>query len=146
MRAASNPKLDSNSARDPAAASVRLDQWLWAARFFKTRALARKAIENGRVSLNAHAGKPASSVHAGAALTIVRGDERMDVIVYGLSSQRGSTTLAQTLYQETDASRLAREQARELRRLQANGYQPPESKPDKRARRLIRALGDIDAL
>ncbi len=146
MPPASNPKSDTHSANEATAVSVRLDQWLWAARFFKTRALARKAIENGRVSLNAHAGKPASPVHSGAALTIVRGDERMDVVVSRLSSQRGSATVAQTLYQETDASRLAREQARELRRLQANGYQPPESKPDKRARRLIRALGDIDAL
>lgn len=131
--------------RDNTAVSVRLDQWLWAARFFKTRPLARKAIENGRVSLDAHAGKPASPVHTGVALTIVRGEERMDVIVSALSSQRGSATLAQRLYQETDVSRTAREQAREQRRLQANGYQPPESKPDKRARRLIRALGDIDA-
>ncbi len=146
MRPGSNPKLDSNAARAPAVASVRLDQWLWAARFFKTRALARKAIENGRVSLNAHAGKPASAVHVRDALTIVRGEERMDVLVSCLSSQRGSATVAQTLYQETDLSRVAREQAREVRRLQANGYQPPESKPDKRARRLIRALGDIDAL
>jgi ribosome-associated heat shock protein Hsp15 len=125
---------------------VRADSWLWAARFFKTRSLARQAIEHGQVELNAAACKPPRPVHAGDRLRIRRGEETFEVEVLGLSGKRGPAAVAQALYRESDASRAAREAAREQRRAERAGYQAPAGKPDKRARRLIRALGDIDSL
>jgi ribosome-associated heat shock protein Hsp15 len=126
--------------------AVRLDLWLWAARFFKTRSLAKQAVEGGKVEVNGAAGKPARPVHVGDVLKIVRGEERFELRVAALSVQRGPATAARLLYEETAASLAARREAAELRRLQGAGYAKPPTKPDKRARRLIRALGDIDAL
>ena len=125
--------------------SVRLDLWLWAARFFKTRALAKAAIETGKVEVGGQRAKPSRSVRVGDALIVQRGEERFEVEVAGLSDMRGPASVAQALYRESNASRLAREQARAQRAAERAGYRAPESKPDKRARRLIRALGDIDA-
>jgi len=126
--------------------SVRLDLWLWAARFFKTRALAKQAIETGKVDVDGQRAKPARAVRLGNALRIARADEFFEVTVQGLSDTRGPATVARTLYAESEASRQAREtRLAELRAARA-GYQAPEHKPDKRARKLIRALGDIDAL
>ena len=133
------------SAEMHADAGVRLDTWLWAARFFKTRSLAKQAVEAGHVELAGAACKPARELHVGAVLRVTRGDDRFEIEVLGLSDRRGSAAVAQTLYRESEASRTARETAREQRRAERAGYQPPEKKPDKRARRLIRALGDIDA-
>ena len=127
-------------------ASVRLDLWLWAARFFKTRALAKHAIETGKVDVGGQRAKPSRSVRVGDALVVVRGEERFEIEVAALSDMRGPASVAQALYRESDASKLAREQARASRVAERAGFSPPESKPDKRARRLIRALGDIDAL
>jgi len=126
--------------------SVRLDLWLWAARFFKTRALAKHAIETGKVDVGGQRAKPSRSVRVGDALVVVRGEERFEIEVAALSDMRGPASVAQALYRESDASKLAREQARALRAAERAGFRPPETKPDKRARRLIRALGDIDAL
>src|SRR5262250_2072541 len=83
---------------------VRLDVWLWAARFFKTRALAKQAIEGGKVEINGAAGKPSKNVHAGDRLKITRGEDRYEIDVVALRDQRGSATLAQQCYRETDAS------------------------------------------
>ena len=88
--------------------AVRLDVWLWVARFFKTRTLAKQAIEGGKVEVNRAAGKPAKAVHIGDHLCVSRGVERFEIDVIGLSEQRGSASVAQTLYLETDASREAR--------------------------------------
>lgn len=129
----------------PVTPGVRLDVWLWAARFFKTRALAKQAIAGGKVWIGDAAAKPAKLLRVGERLKISRGEDRFEIDVVALREQRGSAALAQTCYRETDASRAAREHAAELRRLNATGYQKPATKPDKRARRLIRALGDIDA-
>ena len=126
--------------------TIRLDIWLWAARFFKTRALAKRAVESSKVEIEGQSGKPATPLHAGTTLRIARGEERFEVVVLALSAQRGPASVAQALYRETDASRNARDAMRERRRMEATGYRAPLSKPDKRARRLIRALGDIDAL
>ena len=126
--------------------SVRLDLWLWAARFFKTRALAKHAIETGKIDVGGQRAKPARGVRIGDALVIARGEERFEIEVQALSGKRGAAAIAQALYFESDASRLAREQARALRAAERAGFQAPETKPDKRARRLIRALGDLDAL
>jgi len=142
MMPVANDKSEKSQPHD----GVRLDLWLWAARFFKTRALAKRAIEAGKVDVNSQSGKPATLLRAGETLRIARGEERFEVVVFALSAQRGPASVAQTLYRETDASLAAREAERERRRMEATGYRAPLGKPDKRARRLIRALGDIDAM
>ena len=120
----------------PLSPSVRLDIWLWAARFFKTRSLAKQAIETGKVSVAGQRPKSSRAVRVGEQLQVDRGEEHFEIQVLGLSDQRGPAPTAQQLCAEQRALRIA---ARD-------GFQPPEHKPDKRARRLIRALGDIDAL
>ena len=126
--------------------TVRLDLWLWAARFYKTRALAKHAIETGKVDVDGQRAKPSRGVRVGDALIVHRSDECFEIEVAALGDVRGPASIAQTLYRESAASKLAREQARALRAAERAGFRPPETKPDKRARRLIRALGDIDAL
>jgi ribosome-associated heat shock protein Hsp15 len=125
---------------------VRLDVWLWATRFFKTRSLAKQAIQGGKVKLCGAQGKPAKSVRIGDQLEITRGQDRYAIEVLALTGQRGPATAAQRCYRETEDGRKAREQAAQQRRFMATGYAKPPTRPDKRARRLIRALGDIDAL
>ena len=125
---------------------VRLDVWLWAARFFKTRSLAKQAVETGKVEVGGQRAKPARTVRVGDSLKVARGDEHFEVSVLALGERRGSASAAQGLYAESEDSRIRREQARERRAAERNGYRAPEHKPDKRARRLIQALGDIDAL
>lgn len=127
-------------------ASVRLDQWLWAARFFKTRSLARQAIETGKVDVGGQRPKPSRAVRVGDLLDIVRGEEHFEVAVLALSTERGPAPVAQALYAESDASKARRDAARAQRQAMRDGFRPPEQRPDKRARRLIRALGDLDAL
>ncbi|MGL6291402.1 MAG: RNA-binding S4 domain-containing protein [Silanimonas sp.] len=140
-------KLPSNAHPAPEGeGGVRLDLWLWAARFFKTRALAKKAIELGQVRIDGQPLKPSRAVRVGVALQIERAGERYDVEVRGLSDQRGAASVAQQLYVESDASITARLAEREKRRFEAQGYQAPETRPNKRQRRLIQALGDLDAL
>jgi len=134
------------TSEQPALDSVRLDIWLWAARFFKTRTLAKHAIDGGKIDVNAQPCKPGKAVYIGDILHISRGEERFEVAVLGLADVRGSAPVAQALYRESDASRAARAQIAEQRRLEAIGYAKPPTKPDKRARRLIKALGDIDAI
>ena len=131
---------------DLPAETVRLDLWLWAARFHKTRSLARHAIETGKVDVGGQRAKPARAVRVGDALRIDKAGEIFEVLVRGLSDTRGPATVARTLYEESEASRKAREEQRATRAAERAGYRAPDGKPDKRARRLIRALGDIDAL
>jgi len=131
---------------DNPTASVRLDLWLWAARFFKTRSLAKSAIEAGRVTIGGQHLKPARALRVGERLEITRAGERHEVEVRALSEQRGPAKVAEALYAESEESRALRLAERERRRMEASGYQAPDTKPDKRARRLIRALGDLDAL
>lgn len=126
-------------------ASVRIDVWLWAARFFKTRALAKQAVETGKVDVAGQRAKPSRGVRVGDGLRIARGEEVFEVEVRGLSDTRGPAPVAQALYAEDEASRARREAVRAQRAAERSGYRAPQTKPDKRARRLIRALGDIDA-
>ncbi len=126
--------------------AVRLDIWLWAARFFKTRSVAKHAVETGKVDAGGQRAKSSRAVRVGDILAITRGDETYEVEVRGVSDQRGPAPVAQALYLESEASRQKRDAALALRRAERTGYQAPHSKPDKRARRLIRALGDIDAM
>ncbi|MGN7725532.1 RNA-binding S4 domain-containing protein [Luteimonas sp. 22616] len=125
--------------------TTRLDIWLWAARFYRTRSLAKQAVETGKVEIDGQRAKASRSVRVGDALRIVRGEETFEVEVAAIGEKRGTAAVARMLYVESEASRDAREnRLAELRAARA-GYQAPEGKPDKRARRLIRALGDIDA-
>lgn len=126
--------------------TVRLDVWLWAARFFKTRSLAKQAVDTGKVDVAGQRPKSSRAVRAGERVRIQRGDEIFELTVLGLSGVRGSAPVAQALYQEDEASLQRRAELRALRAAERTGYRAPEHKPDKRARRLIRALGDIDAL
>lgn len=125
--------------------SVRLDLWLWAARFYKTRSLAKQAIESGRVQVEGQSAKASRGCKSGEKLSVRRGDELFEIEVLALSSKRGSATIARTLYVESPESIASRAAEVEKRRLEATGYRAPSSKPDKRARRLIQALGDLDA-
>lgn len=134
------------SGRGRDAGVVRLDAWLWAARFYKTRALAKQAIANGRVGIDGGACKPSRLVRVGEVLRIARGEERFEIEVLALADKRGSVAIAQALYRESEVSRAAREAAREQRCGERAGYRAPSGKPDKRARRLIKALGDIEAM
>lgn len=120
--------------------ALRLDIWLWAARFFKTRTLAKQAIEGGKVEVNGQSTKPAKEIHVGDRLQIQRGVERMLVRVDALSEKRGPASEAQALYEEDAASISERERLREMRRLTGANLDHPQSRPDKHARRLIRGF------
>ena len=128
------------------APAVRLDIWLWASRMFKTRALAKTAIEASRVRVGGATGKPSRSVRMGDALEVQRGEERFEIEVLALSERRGSAPEARQLYRELPQSVERRAAEAAARRLERAGYSAPETKPDKRARRLIRALGDIELM
>lgn len=116
---------------------VRLDKWLWAARFFKTRALARQAVLAGKVSYNQQRCKPAKVVETDAVLTIPRGHDRMQVVVTGLSEQRRGAAEAQTLYQETEDSVARREENAAARKANAMYNPHPDGRPDKKQRRQL---------
>ena len=131
---------------EPATASVRIDVWLWAARFFRTRSLAKQAVETGKVEVGGQRAMASRAVRVGDALRIARGEESFELEVRGLSATRGPASIAQALYAESEASRERRAAERAERAAARAGYRAPETKPDKRARRLIRALGDLDAL
>lgn len=125
--------------------AIRLDLWLWAARFYRTRTLAKQAVDTGKVDVGGQRAKPARTVRVGDGMRIVRGDETFEIEVLALSDQRGPASIAQTLYAESDESKARRLETIASLRAGRAGYQPPHGKPDKRARRLIRALGDIDS-
>ncbi|ATX82217.1 heat shock protein Hsp15 [Mariprofundus ferrinatatus] len=117
--------------------AVRIDKWLWAARFYKTRGLATEMVNGGHVQMNGDRLKPSRQVQPGDVLSIVRGDETYIVTVTSLAEKRGSAAAAQTLYEESEESLKAREVRRELRRLDAASAPAPKRRPDKKARRQI---------
>lgn len=116
---------------------VRIDKWLWAARFFKTRTLAKEAVEGGKVHYNRQRCKPGKAVELEAELSIRQGWLDKVVIVKGLSDKRLNATLAQALYEETESSRLEREKRVAERRLERDSQPIPYRRPNKRDRRLI---------
>jgi len=116
--------------------SVRVDKWLWAARFYKTRSLATDAISGGKVQLNNARIKPSKKVSVGAELTISKGFEERTVIVLGISGKRGSATIAQTLYEQTEES-VKQRVAEQVLRKTASASIHTTGKPSKRDRRLI---------
>jgi ribosome-associated heat shock protein Hsp15 len=119
---------------------TRIDKWLWAARFFKTRELASKACEMSRVSSNGVRAKPAREVRVGDMLQINNGTVEWEIEVLALSQQRGPAAVAQMLYRETEASIEARRKAAEERRLLAPIGQISTGRPSKRDRRLIHSF------
>ena len=119
---------------------VRLDKWLWAARFFKTRSLAKTAIDGGKVHLNGARTKAAKEVGVGDRLEITRGDTQQTVAVTAIAERRGSATIAATLYAETPESVARREAIRAERRLQRDGLIAPKRRPDKHERRRLREV------
>lgn len=116
---------------------MRIDKWLWAARFFKTRALAAKACELGRVRSNGMESKPAREVRTGDMLHVKTEGGEYEVEVLALSEMRGPASVAQTLYRETDASKEARARAAEERKAMQQYAPMPERRPGKRDRRRI---------
>lgn len=128
-------------------AEARIDLWLWAARFFKTRALAKQAVEHGKVAIGSQTvGKPSRCVRVGDALRIDRGGELFEVEVRGISVVRGPAPIAQQLYHESEAARLKRDEARAVRRAGEQGFRPSPQRPDKRERRQLSRLQKADDL
>jgi ribosome-associated heat shock protein Hsp15 len=116
---------------------VRIDSWLWAARFFKTRTLAKKACELGRIFSNSQVAKAAREVRIGDMLRISNDGGDFEVQVSGLSEVRGPASVAQTLYQESEASREARQKATAERKAAREFEILPAGRPSKRDRRRI---------
>ena len=125
---------------DSPPSKVRIDRWLWAARFFKTRQLAASAIKAGHIALNGLRAKPARGVQKGDRLKIRKAGLDYELIVTALDEQRRSAAHAQTLYQETPLSLVARLESIEKRKLDAASLRFDRGKPDKRSRRLISRL------
>ncbi|MFN4350029.1 MAG: RNA-binding S4 domain-containing protein [Hylemonella sp.] len=122
--------------------ALRIDKWLWAARFYKTRSLAVEEIDKGRVLVNGQTVKPAREVRPGDLVSVRQGAITRIVTVKGLSGQRGPAPVAQQLYEETEASRLAREAAAEQRRLAAEpALSIEQGRPTKRDRRQMDKAG-----
>jgi ribosome-associated heat shock protein Hsp15 len=119
---------------------VRLDKWLWAARFFKTRALAARACELGRVLSSGQPMKPAREIRVGSQLAITTEAGLYQVEVLALSDTRGPAAVAQTLYRESEGSKEARAKVIEERKSLAAWERLPESRPDKRDRRTLSRL------
>lgn len=116
---------------------MRMDKWLWSARFFKTRALAAKACDLGRIHSNGVEAKPAREVRVGDRLQVRNEGGEYAIEVAGLSEMRGPAAVAQTLYRETEASQEARKKAEEERKAMQQFMPLPEGRPSKRDRRRI---------
>ena len=119
--------------------NLRIDKWLWAARFFKTRSLASDAVNGGKVHLNNDRVKAARAVKVGDEVRIRRGQETYTVVIMELSSRRGPAPQAQKMYEESEASIAAREREKELRKF-AGGMVRPDGKPSKQDRRQLHEL------
>jgi ribosome-associated heat shock protein Hsp15 len=116
---------------------IRIDKWLWAARFFKTRTLATDAVDGGHVQLNGTRIKPARTVRAGDTIHLVIGEQRWELVVQGVADKRGSATIARTLYEETADSIAARLARIEARRVEYEPADDMRGRPTKRDRRQM---------
>ncbi|WP_045048664.1 ribosome-associated heat shock protein Hsp15 [Rouxiella chamberiensis] len=117
--------------------AVRLDKWLWAARFYKTRALAREMIEGGKVHYNGQRGKPSKLVELNAEIKLRQGNDEKVVIVLDVTDQRRSAEQAQQLYRETETSVANREKISQARKMNALTMPHPDRRPDKKERRSL---------
>jgi ribosome-associated heat shock protein Hsp15 len=118
-------------------ATVRIDKWLWAARFFKTRSLATDAVDSGKIRLNGERIKPARNVKVGDKLNIDNGATEWEVVVLDLSDKRGPASVAQALYSETEESIAKRQQEAERNRFFREPSALIKGRPTKRDRRLL---------
>ncbi|NMP28454.1 ribosome-associated heat shock protein Hsp15 [Rahnella sp. SAP-1] len=116
---------------------IRLDKWLWAARFYKTRAMAREMIEGGKVHYNGQRGKPSKLVEPNAEIKLRQGNDERTIVILAITDQRRSAEQAQTLYQETDASVANREKISQARKMNALTMPHPDRRPDKKERRSL---------
>lgn len=116
---------------------MRIDKWLWCARFFKTRSLAAQAVEGGKVQWQDERCKPAREIRVGDKLRIRVGETEWEIVVCGLSDKRGSAPIAQTLYEETAESRNKREEQTALRKLNKEPALEIKGRPTKRDRRVL---------
>ncbi|EFE97341.1 ribosome-associated heat shock protein Hsp15 [Serratia odorifera] len=122
-------------AKDTADDAVRLDKWLWAARFYKTRALAREMIDGGKVHYNGQRSKPSKIVEVNAEIKLRQGNEERTVTIRAVTNQRRSASEAQQLYQETEASIVNREKMAQARKMNVLTMPHPDRRPDKKERR-----------
>lgn len=122
--------------------SIRLDKWLWAARFFKSRKNAVDAISGGKVHLNGARVKPSRTVKINDSLSITRNNEKYKITVLGLNDKRRPASEARELYEESEESYEARQQARELRKMNNASVAKPDRKPNKKQRRQIEKWRD----
>jgi ribosome-associated heat shock protein Hsp15 len=118
---------------------VRVDKWLWAARFFKTRALATDAVNGGHVHVNGERSKPAHPIKPGDVLKITKAATTFEITVTALAQRRGTATAAQALYREDPASLARRQQQSMSHKLNAMSNPRPSKRPDKRQRRQLKA-------
>jgi len=119
---------------------VRIDKWLWAARFFKTRSLAKKMVEQGKIKIDGQKCKPSRNVAIGNQVSIKKGSQLWDVMVLDVADKRGSATIAQTLYEETDESVKNRESANLLSKMEYHSTPKPDKRPTKKQRRDIKSF------
>lgn len=122
--------------------AIRLDKWLWAARFYKTRAIARQMIQSGKVHYNGQRTKPSKAVEIGAMLKLRQGFDSKEVEVIALSDQRRGASEAQLLYRETESSIKQRQQNAQARKLNAMYNPHPQGRPDKKQRRQLIRMKD----
>lgn len=119
---------------------VRIDKWLWAARFFKTRTLAKKMVEQGKIKVDGQKCKPSRNIDIGNMIQIKKKDLLWEVEVLGLAEKRGSATIAQSLYQETESSIKARESETLLKKMEFQSTPKPDKRPTKKQRRDIKSF------
>ncbi|VAW75822.1 Ribosome-associated heat shock protein implicated in the recycling of the 50S subunit (S4 paralog) [hydrothermal vent metagenome] len=119
---------------------VRIDKWLWAARFYKTRSIAARAVSGGKVQLNRARVKPSRALKVGDSMEIHRNGLTWQIEVLIMSARRGPASVAQTLYRESEESIRKREAVSDQFRLAAATTPRPEGKPDKKSRRQLRSL------
>ena len=119
---------------------LRVDKWLWAARFFKTRSIAKTAIEGGKVHLNGQRVKVSREITVGETLVIKQGWDEIEIVVLGLSAQRGPAPVARELYEETAASIDKREREAQARKAAGGAVARPTQKPGKHQRKALERL------
>ncbi|WP_420992625.1 RNA-binding S4 domain-containing protein [Cupriavidus sp. 30B13] len=122
-------------------ARLRIDKWLWCARFFKTRSLAAEAVERGKVQVNGQPCKNSREVKPGDTVALEAHQQRWELVVKGIAGARGSAPVAQTLYAETEASQARRREDAENRRLNVEPASRLQGRPTKRDRRLLDGIG-----
>ena len=136
--------MSKKNAPKQALSNVRIDKWLWAARFFKTRSLAKQAVEGGKVHYQGNRVKASKEISLDSFIALRRGEEELTIQVISLSEKRGPAKVAQTLYQETEQSLLARTNISALKQAQRISNPSPDNKPTKKDRRKIIQLNKME--